>query len=66
MPIDAEPVWILREPGGKPYFLKSGEMITGRQIGDAYDNPEDLRDVYEVHASHFATCPNADAHRRRG
>ena len=64
MPLDAEPVWIRKEAGGKPYFLKDGEAVHGRITGDADDDPD--AEVVEAYMSHFATCPQANEHRRRG
>ena len=63
-PADAEPVWIRKEAGGKPYFLKDGEAVHGRITGDADDDPD--AEVVEAYMSHFATCPQANEHRRRG
>lgn len=64
MPLDAEPVWVRKEAGGKAYFLQNGEAIRGRITGDADDDPD--AEVVEAYVSHFATCPQADEHRRRG
>ena len=62
MPLDAEPVWIRKEAGGKAYFLKNGEAVQGRITGDADDDPD--AEVVEAYVSHFATCPQADLHRK--
>ena len=64
MPIDAEPVWVLPEPGGNTFILESGQFVTGRKIGDAWDDDPDAN-VIEAHESHFATCPVAEKFRNR-
>ena len=63
MPVDAEPVWVKTETGGKPYFRADGSQVTGIRVGDAYDDPES--EVVEVYESHFATCPMGGKFRNR-
>ena len=63
-PVDAEPVWILIEAGGKPYFRTDGSIITGRRIGDAWDDDPDAN-VVEAYESHFASCPVGGQFRNR-
>ena len=63
MPIDAEPVWVKIESGGKPFILEDGRCVTGRKVGDAYDEPG--AEVVEAHESHFATCPVGGQFRNR-
>ena len=55
IPLDAEPV-----PDGNIYIMHGVAFVipTQPEIGDA--EPEGPRFV-----SHFATCPNADEHRRK-
>ena len=63
MPIDAEPVWIRKESGGDVFLTKSGGVIFGKKVGDAFDDPE--AEVVEAHESHFATCPVGGQFRNR-
>ena len=63
MPLDAEPVRVKVESGGKADFRKDGYVVIGRIVGDAYDDPEG--EVVEAHESHFATCPVGGQFRNR-
>ena len=62
MPVNAEPVWIRKDAAGKTYIKSDGSFITGEIVGDAYDDPENQ--PVKAYVSHFATCPNADGHRK--
>ena len=64
MPIDAEPVWVLPDSSGKTFIREDGTMVTGRKIGDAWDDDPDAN-VIEAHESHFATCPVGGQFRNR-
>lgn len=65
MPVDAEPVWVKVEPGGKPFFRLDGTTVTGRRIGDAYDDEEPGQIIIEAYESHFSTCPVGGQFRNR-
>ena len=62
MPLDVEPVWIRQQTGGHTYVREDGSFIFGEIMGDADDDPD--ANAIEAHTSHFATCPNADQHRK--
>lgn len=62
MPLDEEPVWIRLQTGGHTYIRKDGTFVFGEIMGDADDDPD--ANAIEAHTSHFASCPNADQHRR--
>lgn len=64
VPVDAEPVWIRQETGGKAYFRKDGSTVIGYIAGDADDDPD--TNLIEAYRSHFATCPRAEEFRRNG
>ena len=62
VPVDAEPVWI--KPGdGFGYILPDGSTIQGQLAGDADDDPDG--NLIEAYISHFATCTEPDAFRKR-
>ena len=63
MPVDPEPVWVLKETGGDTFVTRDGRIIIGRKIGDAWDGPEAM--VEECFVSHFATCPVGGQFRNR-
>ena len=48
--------------GSDRIVLPEGEVVSGKIIHGEYKDPEEVGFGY---ISHFATCPNADAHRRR-
>ena len=61
-PVDADPVWI--RPGeGFTYILADGRTIQGQLAGDADDDPNS--NLMEAYISHFATCTEPDAFRKR-
>lgn len=64
IPCDAEPVWILLGGGGNTFIRKDGTAVTGRKIGDAWDDDPDAN-VIECYESHFATCPVGGQFRNR-
>ena len=64
MPVDPEPVWVLQETGGDSYVMPDGSLVTGRRIGDAWDDDPDAN-VVECYVSHFATCPVGGQFRNR-
>jgi hypothetical protein len=64
MPVDAEPVWVKPDREGHMYVRRNGQMIHGVIIGDACDTPD--RKPAEAYVSHFATCSQAAAFRKRG
>ena len=64
MPCDVEPVWVLPETGGNTFVRKDGSILTGRKIGDAWDDDPDAT-VIECYESHFATCPVGGKFRSR-
>jgi hypothetical protein len=66
MPLDTETVWVLPGRGGSAYFLKSGTIIYGQKVGDAYDNDDPDSNLIECHESHFATCKKANDFRNKG
>lgn len=61
VPVNAEPVWITKDQHGNGYFLKTGQIIIGRIIGDA----DDFSPAVEAYVSHFATCPYGGKFRKR-
>ena len=59
MPVNAEPIWFFA--GGDELFItKAGSLIRGTRVTA---NVEQIG-ARQGYVSHFATCPNADAHRR--
>lgn len=58
MPCDAEPVYYLPDPDGKEVIVTSGGTVTHGFLSD-------MRIAETGYRSHFATCPNANQHRRR-
>ena len=65
MPIDAEPVWVQLGAGANTFILDDGRIVTGRRIGDAYDDDDPDSNLIEAHESHFATCPVGGQFRNR-
>ena len=66
MPVDAEPVSVLLYGEGLNTFIRNdGVTIQGREIGDAWDEDPNAK-IISAYRSHFATCPAADKHRKRG
>ncbi len=64
MPVDEEPVLILQGKGTDKFIRPDGVITLGSRVGDGYDDyPDD--NVIEAYESHFATCPQANAFRRR-
>lgn len=64
MPVNEEPALVLMSGGTDKFVRADGVVITGCLVGEAYDDyPDD--NVVEAYVSHFATCPQADQHRRR-
>ena len=60
MPVDAAIVNFFPDPEGKELFvMENGAVVHGIKAlpGEVH--------YYPGHISHFATCPNADQHRRR-
>lgn len=64
MPVDAEPVDILLGGGTDTFMRADGSVVTGRRIGDAWDDDPDAN-VVQVFESHFATCPVGGQFRKR-
>ena len=65
MPVNEDPVLVLLSHGTEKFITPNGVVVTGCRIGDGYDDyPDD--NVVEAYESHFATCPQANEHRRRG
>lgn len=61
MPVDAEPVRFFPDGEGRDMFvMKHGAVVSGTRAGIDDDH------TYVGFISHFATCPNADKHRKRG
>ena len=59
MPVDAQELWFAAD-GGKDVFVTSGgAVIHGTRVESG------RADGRIGHISHFATCPNANLHRRR-
>lgn len=60
MPVDAEPVSFVPDTNGfAKYVTRDGLVVTG-----VIPLPGD-KDVHEGYISHFATCPSADAFRKK-
>lgn len=64
MPCDAEPVSVLPVTGGNTFVRLDGTIVTGRRIGDAWDDDPDAN-VIEAYESHFATCQVGGQFRNR-
>lgn len=62
VPVDADPVWI-RPGDGFSYILPDGRTIQGQLAGDADDDPDS--NLMKAYISHFATCTEPDAFRKR-
>ena len=61
MPCDAEPVtYWADDKGDDKVVTKSGEVVRARLSGEASEA------TGIGYISHFATCPNADIHRKGG
>lgn len=58
MPIDADPIPLGNIAIKCTAYGLSGEILTGLFLEAA------RRDGDDLHISHFATCPNADRHRK--
>lgn len=65
----AEIIWV-KTRGGKamPLDAKPEKRMVlvgfeGAQVGD--QDPTPIAEVQDTYLSHFATCPNADQHRRK-
>lgn len=56
MIVDAEPVWIKQETGGKSFITADGRILFGRQAGDADDDPD--TNFIEAYIPHKGHCPN--------
>jgi len=65
MPVDAEPVWVKLENGGKTFIRRDGTFVFGRKVGDAYDDEDPDTNLIEAYESHFATCPVGGQFRNR-
>lgn len=63
-PVDAEPVWVLLCSGGSTFLRLDGTVVTGRKIGDAWDDDPDAN-VIQCYESHFSTCPVGGQFRNR-
>lgn len=67
MPVDAAIVNFFLDPKGKELFvMENGAVVHGIKAlpGEVHYYPGEVH-YYPGHISHFATCPNADQHRRR-
>lgn len=63
---DAEPVWIRQESGGGLFFTADGRAVTGRQAGDADDDPDaNFIEAYTPHKGHCPTGGRAPRKRQR-
>lgn len=60
-PVNADPEYALELPGiGRRFFVtEDGKIIRGECCTEHADG------AVRAYTSHFATCPNADKHRRR-
>ena len=63
MPVDPDILYIERDVRGEPYTDMNGAVIFGREVGDAYDDPE--AEVIQVFKSHRVTCPEGGRRRKR-
>lgn len=61
-PVDADPVLVKPGPGFT-YILPNGATIQGQLAGDGDDDPDS--NFVQAYVSHFATCTEPDAFRRR-
>lgn len=57
MPVDAAPT-----PGGNLVIRRSGPALVAVVVSPLLESNEERAEPH--YTSHFATCPNADAHRR--
>ena len=62
MPVDAEKIYFYAGDGKELFVTDGGAVIHGTRT------PGNVQDVGSRagYISHFATCPNADQHRKRG
>lgn len=62
-PVNIETIYFRpSQDGAGTYVTDDGEILKGTPVQDG----EDDETVKCGSISHFATCPNADAHRKRG
>jgi len=60
MPVDAEPVNFYADGGKELFVTSNGAVVHGTRTDGTQDH------THIGYISHFATCPNADTHRKRG
>lgn len=60
MPVDYEAISFYPDPEGKELFVTDGGSVV-----HGVRAPEEAQMAHTGYISHFATCPNADQHRRR-
>ena len=57
-PVDIDSIThVVPDSTGTPYVTITGDVIKAREVGEG---------GIQAYTSHFATCPNAARHRRRG
>lgn len=60
MPVDAGAVSFIADSGKEIFVTSNGAVVHGTRIEGGSGRP----DVRTGYISHFATCPNADQHRK--
>lgn len=64
MPVDAKSKWIAQDPEGIPFVLADGSVVKAKEV-QCEGYAEASKAGYQIgYVSHFATCPNADQHRK--
>ena len=63
VPVNADPVYVHQQSGGKPYIRIDGSTVIGFIAGDAEDDPD--ANLIQAYESHFATCQAADEFRKK-
>lgn len=67
MPCDSEPVYFIPDPKGKSLIVTdNGQTVKGDIVDKkvALYSQDEKVTVMTGHISHFATCPNANKHRK--
>jgi len=64
MPVNSEEIpFLIDESSDHLAITPDGEVVRGRTCSESYEPEEGQRWVY-ARLSHFATCPEADKHRK--
>lgn len=55
IPVNAEPLWIKKDPTGSTFVCETGAFVIGFSVGDSYDNTDTIVLAYDPHLPH---CPS--------